>query len=237
MELRSNPLSPGSHISAPRAVFHAGMVAALLIAVFSLLLLAPAHGAGAAKPVQIIAFGDSLTAGLGVAPSAAFPAKLQKALEAKGIAAEVANAGVSGDTTSAGLERLDWAVPDNTDIVIVELGANDMLRGLPPSAARASLDSIIARLKAKGTRPVLVGMRSLKNWGQAYADAFEAIYPALAKKHGIPLYPFFLDGVAARPGFNQNDGIHPNAQGVDEIVRRLLPTIERVIAEVRRAKG
>jgi acyl-CoA thioesterase-1 len=181
--------------------------------------------------VRIIAFGDSLTAGFRLAPGEAFPIKLEKSLRAKGIVAEVANAGVSGDTTAAGLERLDWAVPDATDIVILELGANDALRGLDPAVARRNLEAMITRIKAKGARVLLAGMRAPKNWGEDYARRFDAMYPDLAKAHDLPLYPFFLEGVALRPELNLDDGLHPNARGVDEIVRGITPLVERMVAE------
>lgn len=199
-------------------------------------MLQPAQAAGARRTLQIVAFGDSLSAGFQLKPAEAFPARLEAALKARGHAVEVANAGVSGDTTAAGLQRLDWAVPDGTDIVILELGANDMLRGQDPASARTNLDTIIKRLKAKGATVLLAGMRSLGNWGPDYAVRFEAIFPDLAKAHGLTLYPFFLDGVVGRRELNLADGMHPNPQGVDAIVRGILPTVEQVISEVRRAK-
>jgi acyl-CoA thioesterase-1 len=183
------------------------------------------------RAVRIVAFGDSLTAGFRLAPGEAFPVKLEKALRSRGHAVEVANAGVSGDTTAAGLARLDWAVPDGTDIVILELGANDALRGIDPAVARRNLDTTITRLKAKRVRVLLAGMRAPRNWGDDYARRFDAIFPDLAREHGLPLYPFFLDGVALRPELNLDDGLHPNARGVDVIVERVLPVVEGMLGK------
>jgi acyl-CoA thioesterase-1 len=186
-----------------------------------------------AKPLRIVVLGDSLVAGFELRASDAFPAQLERALKARGHQVEVINAGVSGDTTAAGLERLRWAVPDKTDAVILELGANDALLGLDPAKAKANLDSIITAVKAGGAEVLLAGMLAPGNMGPDYARAFDAIYPALAKKHGVPLYPFFLDGVALDPQLNLSDGMHPNPRGVAEIVRRILPMIEELIARVR----
>ena len=158
---------------------------------------AAAGQAATDRPVKMVALGDSLMAGYQLPESAAFPAQLQKALRANGVAVEIANAGVSGDTSSGGLARLDWSVPDGTDAVILELGANDMLRGIDPKVTRAALDEIISRLKGRGIAVLLCGMLAPPNLGPDYARAFDAIYPELAAKHGVTLYPFFLDGVAA----------------------------------------
>lgn len=194
--------------------------------------IVPAALAQAAQPaVRIVAFGDSLTAGFRLIPGDAFPVKLEKSLRTKGIAAEVANAGVSGDTTAAGLARLDWAVPDGTEIVILEFGANDALRGLDLAAARRNLAAMIERIKAKGARILLAGMLAPKNWGEDYARRFDAIYPELAKTYDLQLYPFFLEGVALRPDLNLDDGLHPNARGVDEIVKRIAPFVGGLVAE------
>ncbi len=184
-------------------------------------------------PLRIVAFGDSLTAGYMLKPTESFPAQLEAALRAKGLAVEVANAGVSGDTTAAGLERLDWAIPDGTDAVIVELGANDALRGLAPEEARANLDKILARLKARNIDVLLAGMAAPKNWGKTYEDAFSAIYSDLAAAHGALLYPFFLDGVALDAKLNLADGLHPTGEGVGVIVARILPKVEELIARVK----
>lgn len=183
--------------------------------------------------MRIVAFGDSLTAGYMLAPADSFPAQLQRALAARGLKVEIVNGGVSGDTTAAALERLDWTIPDGVDGVIVELGANDALRGLDPERARANLDAIIARLKAKGAAVLVAGMHAPRNMGEAYARRFDAIYPDLARKHGAILYPFFLEGVALRPELNLGDGIHPNAKGVAVIVRAIMPSVDALIAEIR----
>lgn len=191
----------------------------------------PTVRAQAASPVRIVAFGDSLTAGFRLASGDSFPVQLERALAARGYQVEVVNAGVSGDTTQAGLERLAWAVPEGTPAVIVELGANDALRGLPPAQARRNLDAILERLARSGARVLLAGMKAPRNWGDAYSNEFDRIFPELAQRHGAILYPFFLDGVALRPELNLDDGLHPNGQGVAEIVRRILPAVEQLIAE------
>ena len=179
-----------------------------------------------AKPVKMVVLGDSLSAGYGLPASAAFPIRLQKALEAKGIAVDMINAGVSGDTSSGGRERLDWSVPEGTEAVIVELGANDALRGIDPAVTRAALSDIVTKLKARKIAVLLCGMVAPPNYGSDYAARFNAIYPDLAKSFGVPLYPFFLDGVAADAKLNQADGMHPTAEGVDIIVKNILPTVE-----------
>jgi acyl-CoA thioesterase I len=200
--------------------------------VFLLAGLLPA-AAAAADPVRIVVLGDSLTAGFRLPRSDAFPEQLQRKLDAAGRAVEVANAGVSGDTTAAGLARLDWAVPDGTDAVIVELGANDALRGLDPANARRNLDTIITRLKGRGIEVMLAGMLAPANYGEGYAESFNAIFPELAKKHGVLLYPFFLQGVALREKLNLDDGLHPNAKGVAVIVDGITPTVEQLIQLVQ----
>jgi len=186
--------------------------------------------ARAAPPIQIVALGDSLTAGYGLAAKDGFVPQLQAALTKNGVAAVIANAGVSGDTASDGLARLDWSVPQGTDAVIVELGANDMLRGIKPEVTRAALDTILQRLAARHISVLLCGMRAAPNLGAEYAEAFERIYPELAVKYGVLLYPFFLDGVAADPSLTQHDGLHPNPAGVGVIVRRILPKAEDLVA-------
>jgi acyl-CoA thioesterase-1 len=187
----------------------------------------------AAEPLRIVALGDSLTAGLGLAEKEAFPARLEAALRAKGHDVEVINAGVSGDTASGGLARLDWSVPDNTNAVILELGANDALRAVDPAATRKALDEMLKRLKARKIEVLLAGMQAPRNMGTDYIAVFDRIYPELAKTHGVLLYPFFLDGVAADARLNQRDGIHPTAAGVDVIVERILPSVEKLIAQAR----
>lgn len=187
--------------------------------------------------MKIVVLGDSLAAGHGLAADEAFPAKLDKALKAKGIAATIVNAGVSGDTASGGLDRLDWSVPQGTDAVIVELGANDMLRGIDPQVTKAALEKILDRLAQRHISVLLAGMEAARNMGSDYARAFDAIYPSLASTHAVVFYPFFLDGVATDAKFNQVDGIHPTAAGVDVIVSRILPQVETLIARVRAARG
>lgn len=189
------------------------------------------------RPITIVALGDSLTAGLGLATQDAFPAKLQKALAAKGIAVTIADAGVSGDTTSGGLARLDWSVPAGTDGVILELGANDVLRGLDPAVPRAALEAILRRLKERGIPVLLCGMLSPPNLGADYAHTFNAIYPDLARTYGAVFYSFFLDGVAGQRRLTQGDGLHPTAAGVDVIVAAILPKVEELIARIRAKDG
>jgi acyl-CoA thioesterase-1 len=185
------------------------------------------------RPVRIVALGDSLTAGYGLPADAAFPAKLEKALTARGLAVEIANAGVSGDTASGGLARLDWSVPEGTDAVIVELGANDMLRGIDPGVTRQALEQIVRRLTDRRIAVLLAGMRAAPNLGPDYGRDFETIYSDLAARYDLLLYPFFLDGVAAEAKLNQGDGLHPTAAGVDAIVAGILPQAEALVARVR----
>lgn len=187
--------------------------------------------AGAAKPVRLAVLGDSLTAGFGLAASDAFPAKLQKALRDKGIAVDILNAGVSGDTTSGGLARLDWSIPQGTEAVIVELGANDALRGVDPAVTRAALEGILTRLKARNIAVLLCGMYAPPNYGADYTARFNRIYPDLAKAHGVALYPFFLDGVTTVASLTQSDGLHPTAAGIDVVVQRILPTVEAFLKD------
>jgi len=186
-----------------------------------------------AKPVKIVALGDSLTAGLGLPVQEAFPAKLQAALKAKGIEATVVNAGVSGDTTSGGLDRLGWSVPDDTDAVVVELGANDALRGLDPDITRKALNAILDKLAARHIPVLLAGMKAPRNLGSDYTGKFDAIYPALAANHPVVFYPFFLEGVAGDSHLNQGDGMHPTAAGVDVIVKNTLSKVEELIARTK----
>jgi acyl-CoA thioesterase-1 len=188
------------------------------------------------RPVAIVAFGDSLTAGYGVKTSDSFPAQLQMALEAKGHKVTIANAGVSGDTTSGGLERLDWALDPKPSAVIMELGANDALRGIDPKVTQENLDKMLANLKSKGIPVLLTGMKAPNNWGDDYAKKFDAIFPDLAAKYGVPLYPFFLEGVALDPSFTQPDGLHPTGKGVAEIVKRILPDVEALLAHVAQSQ-
>ena len=194
--------------------------------------LAQTSAAGETKPIKMVVLGDSLSAGLGLSASSAFPARLQKSLEAKGIAVDMINAGVSGDTTSGGRDRLDWSVPEGTEAVILELGANDALRGIDPRVTRAALTDILTRLKARRIAVLLCGMVAPPNYGSDYSARFNAIYPELAKSFGVPLYPFFLEGVAAAARLNQADGLHPTAEGVDMIVKNILPTVEAFLGTI-----
>jgi acyl-CoA thioesterase-1 len=205
----------------------------MLVLGFALVAVAPALAEAPAKPVKMVVLGDSLSAGLGLPASAAFPARLQKALKDKGIAVEMTNAGVSGDTSSGGRDRLDWSIPDGTQAVMVELGANDALRGIDPAITRAALSDIVSRLKARKIAVFLCGMLAPPNYGSDYAARFNAIYPDLAKALDVPLYPFFLDGVAAEARLNQADGLHPTAEGVDVIVEKILPMVEAFLGTVR----
>lgn len=200
-------------------------------------LAALPQAALADAPLKIVAFGDSLTAGHGLLAQDAFPAKLERALKARGAKIEIENAGVSGDTSSGGLSRLDWSIPEGTDGVILELGANDMLRGIDPAVTRKSLDAILARLKERNIAVLLCGMRAAPNMGVNYADAFDALYEELAKKYDVVFYPFFLDGVAAQAKLSLRDGVHPNAAGVDAIVTGILPKAEEFVARLRTRRG
>jgi len=184
------------------------------------------------EPVKLVALGDSLSAGYNLPQEAAFPTVLEKALRAKGYKVEVANAGVSGDTASAGLDRLDWSVPDGTDGVIVELGANDMLRGLDPAVTRQAIETIVERLKARNIPVMLAGMYASRNLGPDYIAKFDTIYSDIAKKHDLVLYPFFLDGIAGERSLNLPDGLHPTAKGVDTIVERILPSVETFLSRL-----
>ncbi|MCK1744722.1 arylesterase [Bradyrhizobium sp. 139] len=209
----------------------------IAVLMFALMTVVKPAWAEATKPAKLVVLGDSLSAGLGLPGQEAFPTKLQKALQAKGIAVDMTNAGVSGDTASGGRDRLDWSVPDGTDGVIIELGANDALRGIDPDLTRTALSDIVARLKARKIAVMLCGMLAPPNYGADYAARFNSIYPDLSKKFDVPLYPFFLDGVAADAKLNQADGIHPTAAGVDIIVGNIMPTVEAflgTIAEQRR---
>jgi acyl-CoA thioesterase-1 len=195
-------------------------------------LSAAAAAEKADRPVRIVVLGDSLSAGLGLAANEALPAKLEKALNSKGLGVTIENAGVSGDTASGGLGRLDWSVPDGTDAVIVELGANDALRGSDPKVTRAALEAIIRRLKERRIAVLLVGMLAPRNLGPDYVKAFDPIYPELAKAYDVILYPFILDGVAGDRALNQADGLHPTAAGVDIIASRMLPKVEELVARL-----
>ena len=237
------PIAPACavDIGARGLVFHlgffrglaSGLVSGLVWAMLCTVLVPSASAAEPRNPLRIIAFGDSLVAGYQLALTDAFPAQLERALKAAGHDVEIANAGVSGDTTAAALARLDWAIPDGTDVVILELGANDMLRGLDTAAARRNLEAMITRIKAKGATILLAGMRSVDNWGADYAQRFDAIFPELAGHHGLVLYPFFMAGVVGRPELSLADGLHPNPRGVAQIVAGIQPAVEQLITRVR----
>lgn len=210
--------------SSPAALF-------LTLTVFLCLAFAPPVRAAGA-PMTLVALGDSLTAGYGLGPNEGFVPQLQAALTARGHNVHVRNGGVSGDTSTGGLARLDWAVAANVQAVIVELGANDMLRGIAPDITRANLTALIKRLQARGIKVMLTGMMAAPNLGEAYAARFNPIYPQIAEQFGLVFYPFFLDGVAGQPALNLPDGIHPNAAGIGIIVENILPKVELLLAQV-----
>jgi acyl-CoA thioesterase-1 len=201
------------------------------------LLPAAALGAAETAPLRILAFGDSLVHGYGLAADESFPTQLERALEREGHRVQVLNGGNSGDTTAAGLARLDWSLADRPDLAIVELGANDGLRGIDPGETYRNLDAIVKRLKAEGIAVLLAGMLAPRNLGADYVEAFDAVFPRLAEVHEVALYPFFLDGVAMRPELNQADGIHPNAAGVALMVERILPSVVRLIDALAERRG
>src|SRR5450759_2229110 len=209
----------GSRVERQAAMFVHMLVLGLVLMAGTAFAQSPA--AAMTKPIKLVILGDSLSAGLGLSASSAFPERLQKSLEIKGITVDMINAGVSGDTSSGGRDRLDWSVPEGTQAVIVELGAHDALRGTDPAVTRAALSDILTRLKARKIAVLLCGMVAPPNYGSDYSARFNAIYPDLAKSFGVPLYPFFLEGVAADAGLNQADGLHPTAEGVDVIVRNI----------------
>lgn len=202
----------------------------LILSIF----LAGINGIGSAyaKPVKILAIGTSLTQGYNLPPGTDFTAVLQTQLKAKGHDVTIVNAGVSGDTSAGGLARIDWALAEPVDAAIVELGSNDALRGLGVEQTRANLDQVLTKLKARRIAVLFTGMKAPRNLGPEYVTAFDALYPALAKKHDVLFYPFFLEGVAANLRLNQRDGIHPNEQGTLVIVRGILPYVEKLIAKV-----
>ena len=211
-------------------------VAGLALFVVALSGLETMHVNANDKPIKIVAFGDSLTAGYRLAPKKDFPAQLQAGLRAKGQNVEVINAGVSGDTSAAGLARLDWALPDDADAVIVELGANDALRGIDPLRVRANLDAIMRRLSDRGLPVLIAGMQAQRGLGHYYVETFGTIFPDLAEEYDALLYPFFLDGVALQPDLNLDDGMHPNGKGVGVIVERIMPKVLELIERARSAR-
>ncbi len=198
-----------------------------------MLLAVLAVPAMAAGPATIVALGDSLTAGYGLGAGDGFTDRLEARLKADGHDVSVVNAGVSGDTSKGGLARLDWSVPDGTSLVIVELGANDALRGIAPAETRANLDAILTRLKERNIPVLLAGMIAPPNMGEDYGREFNPIYAELAAKHDVTLYPFFLDGVAGDPALNQADGMHPNAKGVEIIIDRMTPQVGQLLFAIK----
>jgi acyl-CoA thioesterase I len=197
---------------------------------FGMFIWGMAAGFATAEPIKILAFGDSLMASYQLETAQGFPAQLAKALTAKGLDIEMTDAAVSGDTTSGGLERLDWSVPDGTDLVILELGANDALRGLPPQAAEANLEAMIGKLEARDIKIILAGMLAPPNMGKEYEAAFNGIFPRLAEKHKLPLIPFFLEGVAGAPELQLEDRMHPNPKGVTKMVENALPVVLQAVS-------
>jgi acyl-CoA thioesterase I len=201
----------------------------LIVGAVGFLALLGGGTPAASRAPEILAFGDSLTAGYGLPAEASFPSRLEARLKAEGTLVHVTNAGNSGDTTTDGLARLDWALADKPEIVILELGANDTLRGIDPKIVRANLEAMIGKIQASGAKVLLMGMRAPPNWGEDYQDQFDRIYPELARTHGVTLYPFLLEGVAMDPKLNQPDGLHPNEKGVAALVDRIAPYVARLI--------
>ena len=226
-----DPRGPVRRILGWKYVFLKPIVASVLaLTLFGTALVAYA---ATERPVKIVAFGDSLTAGYGLPATDAFPVKLAHALEAKGIKIQIVNAGVSGDTASGGLARLDWSLPSDTDAVILELGANDAMRGIDPAVTRQALAAILTKLKERGVAVLLCGMYAPPNMGADFERAYQRMYPQLARSYDAILYPFFLDGVAGHREHNQADGIHPTSKGVDLIVKAILPKVEELVARVK----
>ncbi|OAP38964.1 arylesterase [Sinorhizobium glycinis] len=205
-----------------------------LLFFFSLAMTIALSTPSRAESMSLVGFGDSLMAGYQLPPEDAFPARLEKALKDKGIDVAIANAGVSGDTTSGGLARIDWSVPDGTKGVILELGANDALRGIPPEETRKNLEAMIARLKGRGVAVLLVGMMAPPNMGAEYAARFNSIYSDLAREQNLAFYPFFLDGVVTKAELQLEDGMHPNSQGIAVMVERILPAAEQFVKTLQK---
>ncbi len=226
----SGPAPRVRSYGAMKALVHSFALTLLTLAGFVAMPVAAAS-AQTAAPLKIVAFGDSLTAGYGLSAQDAFPARLQAALKARGHNVEIENAGVSGDTAGDGLARLDWSVPDGTDAVIVELGANDMLRGFDPAMTKQTLAAIVAPPPAPPMQVLIAGMLATPSLGAPFKAQFDAIYPALAAKYGTLLFPFFLDGVAGQPKMQLPDGLHPSRAGVDVIVARILPSVEALLKQ------
>jgi acyl-CoA thioesterase I len=209
--------------------FNAILGAVLGLAATAAAAMTGAIPAAAQVPV-VLDFGDSLTAGYGLMPEQAFPARLEAWLRAHGVAARVVNAGVSGDTTTDGLARLDWALADKPDLVILALGANDALRGIDPATVRTNLDKMLQKIVATGAKVLILGMRAPPNWGEGYDRDFDRIFPELAQTYRAALYPFFLEGIAMKPELNQADGLHPNEHGVAVLVDRIGPVVAGLLA-------
>lgn len=220
-----------SNMLSSHALYGAFLRNSQILLVLGVMMLTQLLPAAAGAQIRLLALGDSLTAGYGLPPDAAFPAQLEAALRRLNLPVQVINAGVSGDTTAGALSRVDWALADRPSHALVALGANDMLRGLSPDAARDNLDRILTRLQSAGVKVMLAGMLAAPNLGEEYGRRFNAIYPDLARKHALPLYPFFLDGVAGQRALNQDDGIHPTRPGVAVIVERITPKIASWLAE------
>ena len=229
MPIRQTTVSPRCPGSDRRRLLVGGLIGACLAT--GLLLAGSSAMAAEDRSIKLLAFGDSLVHGYGLANGETFPEQLEATLTVRGLAVQVINAGNSGDTTAAGRARLDWALADRPDIVLVEFGGNDTLRGIDPAETYRNLDLILARLKAEKVAVLLAGMRAPLNMGPDYVRAFNEVYPRLAERHEVAFYPFFLDGVALDPSLNQADGIHPNAAGVAVIVERISPAVERLMKE------
>ena len=226
-----DPRGPVRRILGWKYVFLKPIVASVLaLTLFGTALVA---SAATERPVKIVAFGDSLTVGYGLPATDTFPVKLAHALEAKGTKVQIVNAGVSGDTASGGLARLDWSLPSDTDAVILELGANDAMRGIDPAVTRQALAAILTKLKERGVAVLLCGMYAPPNMGADFERAYQRMYPQLARSYDAILYPFFLDGVAGHREHNQADGIHPTSKGVDLIVKAILPKVEELVDRVK----
>ena len=227
--MRPGEKDPGSRCKGPRRLYIRAIFAFAIPAVF---WLAPLPSASAARALKLVAFGDSLTAGYRLPADESFPSVLQKALRKDGFDVTLVNAGVSGDTASGGLARLDWALAEGADAVILELGANDMLRGIDPTVTRTALDAILARLTARHIKVLIAGMVATPSLGKDYAQAFDRIYPALAAKYEAPLYPFFLAGITTHKDLTLADGMHPNGAGVEKIVAGILPKVEALLRAI-----
>ncbi|MEQ1717500.1 MAG: arylesterase [Hyphomicrobium sp.] len=213
------------------------LLALLWAALICLSVMSTRSSAAEPSSITLVAFGDSLSAGFMLPPSAAFPAQLQVALRAKGYKVDVVNAGVSGDTSGGGLQRLDWTLQTGADGVILELGANDALRGVEPRLTKDNLDKILNFLKLKGVDVLLTGMKAPGNWGPEYQATFDVLYPELAGKYAVPLYPFFLEGVLGESELIMDDGLHPTEKGVAEIVKRILPDAEALLKRITQRKA